>query len=96
MAVSPSVAATPASLYVGDLHPDVSDGQLHEAFSDFKTLASVRICRDSSTGRSLCYGYVNFLSPQDGKYITSHSFIHRYFLFFRFSNLKSVIIISLL
>ncbi|KAK2364248.1 polyadenylate-binding protein [Trifolium repens] len=65
MAVSPSVAATPASLYVGDLHPDVSDGQLHEAFSDFKTLASVRICRDSSTGRSLCYGYVNFLSPQD-------------------------------
>ncbi|GAU15989.1 hypothetical protein TSUD_338600, partial [Trifolium subterraneum] len=65
MAVSPSVAATPASLYVGDLHPDISDGQLHEAFSDFKTLASVRICRDSSTGRSLCYGYVNFLSPQD-------------------------------
>ncbi|PNX77815.1 putative polyadenylate-binding protein [Trifolium pratense] len=65
MAVPPSVAATPASLYVGDLHPDVSDGQLHEAFSDFKSLASVRICRDSSTGRSLCYGYVNFLSPQD-------------------------------
>ncbi|XP_004494108.1 polyadenylate-binding protein 7 [Cicer arietinum] len=65
MAVPPSVAATPASLYVGDLHPDVSDGQLHEAFSDFKTLASVRICRDSSTAKSLCYGYVNFLSPQD-------------------------------
>ncbi|KAJ1378332.1 RNA-binding domain superfamily [Sesbania bispinosa] len=65
MAVSPSVAATPASLYVGDLHPDVSDGQLHDMFSEFKSLASVRICRDSSTGRSLCYGYVNFLSPQD-------------------------------
>ncbi|KAL5060118.1 hypothetical protein RYX36_031722 [Vicia faba] len=65
MAVSPSVATTPASLYVGDLHPDVSDAQLREAFSDFSSLASVRICRDSSTGKSLCYGYVNFLSPQD-------------------------------
>lgn len=63
MAVPPS--ATPASLYVGDLHPDLSDSQLHDAFSDFKTLASVRICRDSSSGKSLCYGYVNFLSPHD-------------------------------
>ncbi|XP_022746812.1 polyadenylate-binding protein 7-like [Durio zibethinus] len=60
-----TVAASPASLYVGDLHPDVSDGQLFDAFSEFKSLASVRVCRDSSTGRSLCYGYVNFISPQD-------------------------------
>ncbi|XWS66781.1 hypothetical protein CRYUN_Cryun05aG0230200 [Craigia yunnanensis] len=61
-----TVAASPASLYVGDLHPDVSDGQMFDAFSEFKSLASVRVCRDSSTGRSLCYGYVNFISPQDG------------------------------
>ncbi|XVE61591.1 hypothetical protein DITRI_Ditri06bG0052900 [Diplodiscus trichospermus] len=60
-----TVAASPASLYVGDLHPDVSDGELFDAFSEFKSLASVRVCRDSSTGRSLCYGYVNFISPQD-------------------------------
>ncbi|KAK7396620.1 hypothetical protein VNO78_17753 [Psophocarpus tetragonolobus] len=65
MAVPPSVAAAPASLYVGDLHPDVSDAHLVDAFSDFKTLASVRVCKDSSTGKSLCYGYVNFVSPQD-------------------------------
>ncbi|KAF7804371.1 polyadenylate-binding protein 7-like [Senna tora] len=65
MAVSPTVAAAPASLYVGDLHPDIADGQLLDAFAEFKSLASVRICRDSSTGRSLCYGYVNFISPQD-------------------------------
>ncbi|MCD7465126.1 hypothetical protein HAX54_000668 [Datura stramonium] len=65
MAVPPTVLATPSSLYVGDLHPDVSDGQLFDFFSEFKSLASVRICRDSSTGRSLCYGYVNFVSPQD-------------------------------
>ncbi|KAK4755255.1 hypothetical protein SAY87_009012 [Trapa incisa] len=66
MAVPLTAAATsPASLYVGDLHPDVTDGALFEAFAEFKSLTSVRICRDSSTGRSLCYGYANFLSPQD-------------------------------
>lgn len=65
MAVPHTVLATPSSLYVGDLHHDVSDGQLFDFFSEFKSLASVRVCRDSSTGRSLCYGYVNFVVPQD-------------------------------
>lgn len=65
MALEAAVPATPASLYVGDLHHDVTDALLFEAFAEFKSLASVRICRDSSTGRSLCYGYVNFISPQD-------------------------------
>ncbi|KAL0374978.1 UNVERIFIED_CONTAM: Polyadenylate-binding protein 7 [Sesamum radiatum] len=63
MAVAPMVPA--ASLYVGDLQQDVTDGMLFDAFSEFKSLASVRICRDSATGRSLCYGYVNFISRQD-------------------------------
>ncbi|KAI6698005.1 hypothetical protein NL676_018124 [Syzygium grande] len=61
----PATIAAPASLYVGDLHPDVSDGLLFEAFTEFKSLTSVRVCRDSSSGRSLCYGYVNFISPVD-------------------------------
>lgn len=57
--------ASPSPLYVGDLHPDVTEGQLLDAFSEFKSLTSVRICRDSSSGSSLCYGYVNFMSQQE-------------------------------
>ncbi|WVZ05451.1 hypothetical protein V8G54_018797, partial [Vigna mungo] len=52
MAVPPSVAASPASLYVGDLHSDVSDSHLIDVFSEFKSLNSVRVCKDSSTGKS--------------------------------------------
>ncbi|MED6182125.1 hypothetical protein PIB30_025678 [Stylosanthes scabra] len=78
MAAATVVPAT-ASLYVGDLHPDVLDSELFEAFSEFKSIASVRICKDASTGRSLCYGYVNFISHQDASRaieLKNHSLLH--------------------
>ncbi|XP_043707506.1 polyadenylate-binding protein 7-like isoform X2 [Telopea speciosissima] len=61
----PSTVPAPASLYVGDLHPDLTDGQLFDAFSVIENLASVRVCRDSMSGRSLGYGYANFITTQD-------------------------------
>uniref|UniRef100_A0A804KI43 Polyadenylate-binding protein n=2 Tax=Musa acuminata TaxID=4641 RepID=A0A804KI43_MUSAM len=53
------------ALYVGDLADDVAEGQLVGLFSAVGELASVRICKDSVTGRSLGYGYVNYISPHD-------------------------------
>lgn len=61
-----SVILQMTTLYVGDLHPDVSEFMLLEKFSSVGHVHSIKLCREKQTGTPLRYAFINFQQRADG------------------------------
>ena len=57
----------PKKLYVGNLAYAVTDQHLNELFSGIGTVASVAVISDKFSGQSKGFGFVEFLSDEEGR-----------------------------
>ena len=64
----PNVEGDPmCTLFVGGLHPDVSQRKLQREFESFGAIKRVRVVHDRTSGKSKGYGFVEFEEKDDMK-----------------------------
>ena len=56
-----------ASLYIGDLLPEVNEGLLFKIFNAVGPVALIHVCPDAVTRNSLGYAYVNYHQTIDAE-----------------------------
>jgi len=54
-------------LYVGNLSFDLTEEELEKSFSQFGEIASLTIIKDSVSGRSKGFGFVEFVDEESAK-----------------------------
>jgi RNA recognition motif-containing protein len=54
------------NLYIGNLAYGITEDQLHQVFSQYGDVTSVKLIIDRDTGRSKGFGFVEMASSSDG------------------------------
>uniref|UniRef100_A0A8C2KAL5 RRM domain-containing protein n=1 Tax=Cyprinus carpio TaxID=7962 RepID=A0A8C2KAL5_CYPCA len=57
----------PVSLTVNELHPNVTEQELHAIFFPFCPICTVKVCRDIRNNLSRGYGFVTFECRHDAE-----------------------------
>ena len=55
------------NIYVGNLNYNVTEEELQEVFSEFGSVASVKIIKDQHTGRAKGFAFIGMDQEEDGK-----------------------------
>jgi len=59
------------TLYITNIDPNVSERNLGSFFEKYGQIRTVKIVREKDSGKSLSYGFVEFINPNNGTYISS-------------------------
>jgi len=57
-----------STLYITNIDPNVSERNLASFFEKYGPIRTVKIVREKETGKSLSYGFVEFINTTNGNF----------------------------